>query len=297
MVMVINLVTFHGLNWEETPMADEENLYAAPEAELSPSGDAATAGGDGEGPREFSEAISTVIKLYFKSFVPLLFVSVPWAMIMVISNHFYETGVESILFEGEGYALAGMSLVAMSVSGMYFWGVGQLMVHNVYGEREVGGEFEKAIDRLLPLLGVGFLTGAATMLGAVLLIIPGLIAFGLLIVADLSVIIEEKNPIEGIRRSFELTSSVDNWSFGFAVLCVSFLVGIFLSCPMGMLFFATENDPVIAAVGTMVYATAVIPLYLCANYVAFRGLLARNGAAIAGSEQPPEAGTDGEAEW
>lgn len=85
--------------------------------------------------------------------------------------------------------------------------------------------FQRAIARFLPLLGLGLLYGFAVGLGAVLLVVPGLILFVMWSVALPSCLVEGLSPIESLSRSSALTKG-SRWPIFGAMVLVGLANGI-----------------------------------------------------------------------
>lgn len=107
-----------------------------------------------------------------------------------------------------------------------------------------------ALKRILPLLGVTFLTGFIVMFGYVLLIIPGIIFTLMLWVAVPICIVEKGGVGDALRRSKFLTDGYKGTIF-FIVVVTGLIGGIFsgLQSGFGLLLVTsgiTESDPMIA---------------------------------------------------
>jgi membrane-anchored glycerophosphoryl diester phosphodiesterase (GDPDase) len=93
----------------------------------------------------------------------------------------------------------------------------------VIGERpDFGRSYAAARARLGSIVLVAFLTGLAILLGLVLLVIPGLIAFVRLLVTVPAVVVEGRRGRDALRRSWGLTAG-HGWSV-FGTILVAFLL-------------------------------------------------------------------------
>ncbi|QJB69502.1 hypothetical protein [Parasphingorhabdus halotolerans] len=79
--------------------------------------------------------------------------------------------------------------------------------------KDLGGEqinlgdcVNKALSKVLPLIGLGFLMGLGIMLGFVLLVVPGVILALMWMVSSPVLMTENKGVVDSMKRSAELTS-------------------------------------------------------------------------------------------
>ncbi len=85
----------------------------------------------------------------------------------------------------------------------------------------IGESIGIGIKRLLPVLGVGFLSGLAIVAGMFLLVIPGIIVACVLYVATPAAVIERPGVFGALRRSSELTKG-SRWPiFGIGALLIA----------------------------------------------------------------------------
>lgn len=88
---------------------------------------------------------------------------------------------------------------------------------------EVAGVLRRAARRSGAIVGAGLLAGTLTMLGVILLVIPGIILYCLLYVAPAVVVLEDRGPGSSLERSTALTTGSGWKIFGIsAVLYVLF---------------------------------------------------------------------------
>lgn len=103
---------------------------------------------------------------------------------------------------------------------------------------------------ILPVLGVGVISGAAISLGLMLLVIPGLIALAFLCLSTPVAVMEGRSIPESIQRSVELMK--DGWQgVGLGVLGVTFIGAI-----AGWLLLTALEGASGALMGTSLYAAS-----------------------------------------
>lgn len=129
-----------------------------------------------------------------------------------------------------GFAVMGISWVLWIVGAYVLQGmVVKVTVAGFNGKAmSIGAAFEAGIKLFLPLLGVGILVGLGTFLGALLLIVPGIILAVMWSVATAVVVVENRGVTDSMQRSRELTKG-HRWSiFGLAVILfvVSMIIGL-----------------------------------------------------------------------
>jgi hypothetical protein len=140
---------------------------------------------------------------------------------------------QSLLLETQsagGFAIMGISWVLWVVGAYVLQGmVVKVTVAGFNGKAMgLGAAFAAGIRLFLPLLGVGILVGLGTFLGAILLIVPGIILAVMWSVATAAVVVENRGVTESMQRSRELTKG-HRWSiFGLAVILfvVSMIIGL-----------------------------------------------------------------------
>ena len=259
-------------------MRDEDNFYAAPEANLGPDPEMRSQPGAVEGaPRTFGETFNVIIGLYSRAFAPMFAISALWGFINGVCSYLVETRIDSLLFEGEGALVLAISYFILFMGGMYFWIVGIKRIDNVYLDQPLGDEFALGVTKFFPVVVAYLLMGMISGFGLIFCIIPGIILGLLFFVSDVAVIIEDKGPIEGLQRSWNLVKGVENWFYAFGLLMVAFLM---IGIPAGILgavvAVITAADPVATNLLGGVITVLTFPLMLIVNYMIFQGLIARN---------------------
>ncbi|WP_271083559.1 hypothetical protein [Brevundimonas sp. NIBR11] len=130
----------------------------------------------------------------------------------------------------EGFTIMAISWVLWIIGAYVLQGmVVKVTVAGFNGKAmSIGTAFAAGIKLFLPLLGVGILVGFGTFLGALLLIVPGIILAVMWSVATAAVVVESRGVTESMQRSRELTKG-HRWSiFGLAVILfvVSMIIGL-----------------------------------------------------------------------
>ena len=162
------------------------------------------------------------------------------------------------------------------------------------GRRARFGEcMSVALRYFLPLLGLGILVGFGTMLGFLLLVIPGIIvALGWICSAPV-LIVEDQGVTDSMSRSWELTGGYKWWILLLAIiyLVISALIGgvqgafteitggADYSGPSGFLIINAFLAAVIQAVTTMISATGAAAIYFELRQIK-EGVGAENLAAV-----------------
>lgn len=131
------------------------------------------------------------------------------------ATNFLITAAGWILWIVGSYMLQGM-VVKVSVNGLNGKAMG------------FGAAFEAGIKLFLPLLGLGIVVGLGTMLGFILLIVPGIIVAVMWSAATGALVVEGRGIFESLQRSRDLTRGYRWPIFGLAVIymVVSFVIGM-----------------------------------------------------------------------
>ncbi len=109
----------------------------------------------------------------------------------------------------------------------------------------VGGAIRASLPLLVTYVLVGFLTNLLVLTGTLLLILPGLYLIGRTVVAGAALAAERRrNPIDALRRSFELTRRRGWAVFGlFAVIFLAGTLVVFASSRvLGAIFLLTAGQ-------------------------------------------------------
>jgi len=116
------------------------------------------------------------------------------------------------------------------------------------GEINLGDCIKRALRKLLPLIGLGFLMGLGIMLGLILLIVPGIILYLMWMIAAPVMMAEDKGIIDSLKRSSELTSG-SKWML-FLLVVIFFVIAAILG-GIGGLFSVTFSAIMALIVNTI----------------------------------------------
>lgn len=170
----------------------------------------------------FAESLTVL----FSNIVPFVIISAIVHIPIVVYALVFVSRLENMTpaearqaYETYSLAVIGLSIILTPIStGAITYGV----IQQARGKRASIGEcVSVGISRLLPVLAVAIAAGLLTVLGFVLLIIPGLIIMCQLYVAVPAAVVEQCGTSGALRRSQELTSG-----FRWHILGVAFLLGI-----------------------------------------------------------------------
>ncbi|MCL4396884.1 hypothetical protein M1494_00875 [Candidatus Parvarchaeota archaeon] len=81
---------------------------------------------------------------------------------------------------------------------------------------------DKTVERYLALLATTFLTSVIIVLGFIAFVIPGIYLTFKLILSPVSSVVEDKSPVDAMKRSWSITSG--NWWYLFALFVLLFIV-------------------------------------------------------------------------
>ncbi len=145
-------------------------------------------------------------------------------------------GQGSLLTGSEGFGYAFLLMAAgwiLNLVGMFLLQgmVVKAAVNGFNGKATTFGDaFDAGVRMFLPLLGLAIVAGVGTLLGYILLIVPGLILSVLWSVAAPAVVVEKRGVFESLQRSRDLTRGY-RWSvFGLIVIyaVLSSLIGLLI---------------------------------------------------------------------
>jgi hypothetical protein len=198
------------------------------------------------------------------------------------------------------YALEGELRPGMAVPlGLISWLVtiplitaGHVNAVMTLGDRRdvFAGDALRAAARRLPVVSVTvLLVAVATLLGCVLLIIPGIFVAVRLYVSAQAVVAEDLGPVDGIRRSNQLVEGN-----GWRVLGISILVGLIAAvlaalagAPFQIAAVAADSRG-LALVGQILTDGFSLSFAALAGTLLYFDLRARHGGALKPSLQYPE---------
>lgn len=123
-----------------------------------------------------------------------------------------------------------------------------------HDERATFGEcLSTALRRLLPLLGLGIVSGLAVGFAAILLIVPGIILAVMWYVAAPVVVAEREGVFAALGRSADLTKG-ERWNV-FVVLLILFAILV------GVVILSAVIGGVAGAMGVLTRGSTVMPLF------------------------------------
>ncbi len=148
-------------------------------------------------------------------FIALGFLPVPFSVLAALPK----------LIVGREGAVAVTLSVLVTLAQYFVQFIGQIAT--VYGASRrlagvsftLGEALGVAVRRFLPLLAVGLMVGLVVILGFLLLVIPGLIAAVMLVLAVPACVIERSGPVASLNRSLYLTKG-NRWRIVGALLLV-----------------------------------------------------------------------------
>jgi hypothetical protein len=131
---------------------------------------------------------------------------------------------------------AGMFFVVVLATLFLMGGLIRMALKQVRGETIGVGDLFSVTDVFMPLLGTALLVTIIGSIGSMFFVVPGLIAYGVLMFALPLVVDQRLGPIEAITRSFEMLKN--DWLMATLFYFVAGLVGSlgFVACGVGVLF-------------------------------------------------------------
>jgi hypothetical protein len=142
----------------------------------------------------------------------------------------------------------------------------------------IGESLRKALERLMPVIGVSILMLVSIMIGSLLLLVPGLILWTMFLVAVPVCVVERLGPVQSLRRSAELTKG-NRWRLFGMFLLLAVLVSAIRFALSGML--VAVGGRMVAGVGDIAFDAVATSLELIVFAVAYHDLrVAREGIDI-----------------
>jgi hypothetical protein len=132
---------------------------------------------------------------------------------------------------------------------------------------ETSRTFARALGRLLPLLGASLVSAVLTMLGFVLLVVPGIVFVAWASMLVPAVVLERHGPVAGLRRSRALVRGHGGNVFATTaiLMVIVVLVAALLQAAIGYLFAGSPEtgsfveelvvDPVTAPIAVLVFTS------------------------------------------
>ncbi|MCL4398510.1 MAG: hypothetical protein M1322_03405 [Candidatus Parvarchaeota archaeon] len=174
------------------------------------------------------------ISVFKKSFIllftdPLLFsLAVIYAIIYILFGA-YTSSLNVTNLTVSGISAVGISYILIYAVLIFLAGTfisGMVFVRVSGKKKNVKEVIVKALKRYPALLATTFLTSVIIALGFIAFVIPGIYLSLKLILSPVSSVIEDKSPVDAIKRSWNMTFG--NWWYLFAMVLL-FIVVIFIS--------------------------------------------------------------------
>ena len=179
----------------------------------------------------------------------------------------YLTDENFFSLSGGGMFLAAI-LVQMFAGGLLQMIIVRTSILTLSGrDPDVAGSVAAAMSLILPLIGLSILSGLIFLIGLVLLIVPGIIAYVALIVAVPVMVEERRSIIDCLERSASLTKG-SRWRI-FLLLLILTVAYVAMAGGIGVATLAMQadssfpvGDAAIAIVSTLVMSAMTAALYV-----------------------------------
>ncbi len=230
-------------------------------------------------PRSIGDILDVTIRIYRATFSDWWPWGVAFAVMTLVTGLLLPAALTGIAPKAPAEVFAALAsprfiaaIVATAIGYVWLFGALLTSLNGAYvGEPVSLGRAAASGGRLvLPFLGLGMLTGLATLLGAVLLIVPGLIIAGRLALGNTVLVIERRGVFEAIDRSWTLTRG--HWWRSSTVLFVgSLIIGLLAAIVVIVLVaivtLVFRSEPALASLLTLAvqaisrfFTTAFVPI-------------------------------------
>ena len=179
------------------------------------------------------ELLDRIFTTYRRNFLQLIAVAaIPYAALAPVLLLFVVPSIRTILAAGDtgqpppggfgGFLVGFFSAIAIMV---FAAGVSQVASMTASWELLVNGSFRvrdvyaRVLKRTLALIAAGFLFGVIFFAGYLIVVVPGIIAAIAMSLTALALVVENKGPVEALRRSFDLTKGFRGRIFVCFVIC------------------------------------------------------------------------------
>jgi hypothetical protein len=230
-------------------------------------------------PRRFGEILSAAFQLYRRHWRTLVAIAavvvVPLTLLQYGIGHWFRTNGQQLEGQVEAsasfWAVAGASLLAALVGLLLYQVLTGAITRNIAAE--VAGQdldleqsYRFGLARLGPILVVSVLVGLATLLGLIVLIIPGIYIGVRLAVSTQALVVEDKRGTHALRRSWDLVGG-HWWHAAFTLLVAGLITGVVnavITAPFGAgAWFIQGIAAAVATTVTLPYGALVgVLLYL-----------------------------------
>jgi hypothetical protein len=189
-------------------------------------------------PRSIGEILRAAFQLYRRHWRTLMAIAavvvVPLTLLQYGAGHWFRTNGQQLQDTAEVstslWAVAGAWLLAALVALLLYQVLTGAITRNI--ATEVAGHdldleqsYRFGFARLGPILVVSILVGLATLLGLIVLVIPGIYIGVRLAVSTQALVIEGKRGTQAMRRSWDLVGS-HWWHTAFTLLVAGLLTGV-----------------------------------------------------------------------
>jgi hypothetical protein len=189
-------------------------------------------------PRGIGEILSTAFQLYRRHWRTLMAIAavvvVPLTLLQYGAGHWFRTNGQQLQDQGAAssslWAVAGAWLLAALVGLLLYQVLTGAITRNIAAE--VTGQdlnleqsYRFGFARLGPILVVSILVGLATLLGLIVLIIPGIYIGVRLAVSTQALVVEDRRGTQAMRRSWELVGG-HWWHAAFTMLVAGLITGV-----------------------------------------------------------------------
>ena len=248
-------------------------------------------------PLTLGEILDRTFTLYRRNF--LLFVgisAIPQTLVLAINVISLLLGTKGAAraFTGLGIGLSlviGLVVAIVAVLAIFYsQGATILAVKDLYLGRPASilDSFRRTRGEILPIMGVGILTGLAVVFGLILLVVPGIFIACRLFASVPVMLTEGRGPRDAMSRSWDLTQGAAGRAFVIYLLylVILFAFALVLVSPFSALaVLAGIRNPemmrfwtFIADLGNRVSSTLVSPFLLIASAVFYFDLRVRKEA-------------------
>lgn len=229
-------------------------------------------------PDTFGDTLATLFSGYGGLFGPLLIVAVLLGVLNAVTDVLQLEGMARMQAQESPGVLFVLASLATWLGSSYFWTVALLRADSVYRDGRVGGEFTRAWRLVLPVAVYLLLYLLLTLIGTVLLLLPGLFLSVLLVPGVMLIVLRDAGILRALKDAAVLVWG--SWWFSFGVLLVVFLVAAIPMLAAEALAAGLRQSPnaaeqVTAALLTSGALVVVLPLTTSMFYVLLHALEAR----------------------
>ena len=177
-------------------------------------------------PETIGKTLDAGFRLYFKSFKYIILFAVIFAIVGLLPSILYsptstwDAGVQSV---DDTLALYGIIFVTQMFNNIFViamvWRINSLTL----GEPcDIGSAFSVGLRKFIPLIFLNILYTLAWVFGMLLLFVPGVFLSVAFIYSGLTMITENRNPIDALSRSWDMVKN--NWWRTMVIVSVAFMI-------------------------------------------------------------------------